>query len=235
MIVAAALCPHPPLLVPQVAGRASPEMDDCRTACAAALADLGAAGPDLLVVVGGGTGTRLHPSGSRGSLRPYGVHLDVTLGPPPSLPGPTTLPLSLTIGAWLLHEAAWAAPVEGLQVDEHAGAERCLAAGRSLRDRAPRTAVLVMADLSARRAPTAPGYFDTRSVPLDTAVESALLAGDSEAVAGIDVSLAEQVLLAGRAPLQVLAGAGFPGSVRQRWTGDPYGVRYVVASWGLSR
>ncbi len=235
MLVAAALCPHPPLLVPQVAGSASAELDDCRAACAAALADLAAAAPDLLVVVGGGSGGRTHPTGARGSLRPFGVPLDVTLGPPrpEAEPArPLSLPLSLTVGAWLLHEASWHTPVEGLQVDEHADVDACLAEGGSLPARAGRTALLVMADLSARRAPRAPGHLDPRSVPLDDKVEAALLTADIGALAGIDATVADAVLMAGRAPLQVLAGAGFPGPGRLLWAGDPYGVRYLVVSWG---
>ncbi|AZS84722.1 class III extradiol dioxygenase subunit B-like domain-containing protein [Streptomyces griseoviridis] len=82
MLVAAAVCPCPPLLVPEVAAGAAPELDAARAACADALGVLAAARPDLLVVVGpAGADTRgRHPQGTPGSFRGFGVDLDVTLG-----------------------------------------------------------------------------------------------------------------------------------------------------------
>ncbi|MCH0540934.1 hypothetical protein I3F58_15420 [Streptomyces sp. MUM 203J] len=52
MLVAAAVCPSPPLLVPDVAAGAAPELADARAACLDALGVLAAARPDRLVVVG---------------------------------------------------------------------------------------------------------------------------------------------------------------------------------------
>ncbi|MGW1726581.1 class III extradiol dioxygenase subunit B-like domain-containing protein [Streptomyces sp. NPDC002306] len=82
MLVAAAVCPCPPLLVPEVATGAAAELDAARAACVDALGVLAAARPDRLVVVGpaeqGGRGP--HPEGARGSFRGFGVDLDVTLG-----------------------------------------------------------------------------------------------------------------------------------------------------------
>ncbi|HEV3398484.1 MAG TPA: hypothetical protein VG693_04265, partial [Actinomycetes bacterium] len=46
--VAAAVVPHPPLLVPELAGAAAPELDPLRAACQEALATVVAAA-DLLV------------------------------------------------------------------------------------------------------------------------------------------------------------------------------------------
>src|ERR1700749_3420903 len=57
MLIAAAVCPHPPLLVPEVTGAADPaarELDRLRAACRDAGAVLLGAAPDLLVVAGGG-------------------------------------------------------------------------------------------------------------------------------------------------------------------------------------
>lgn len=71
MLVAASVCPCPPLLVPQVAAGAAPELDAARAACTDALGVLAAARPDLLVVVGpteeGGHGT--YEEGTPGSFR----------------------------------------------------------------------------------------------------------------------------------------------------------------------
>ena len=71
MLVAAAVCPCPPLLVPEVAAGAAPELDTARAACADALGVLAAARPDLLVVVGPAeqSGRGVHAEGSRGSFR----------------------------------------------------------------------------------------------------------------------------------------------------------------------
>ncbi|NUS24745.1 MAG: hypothetical protein HOV92_11070, partial [Streptomyces sp.] len=52
MLVAAAVCPCPPLLVPEVAAGAAPELDPARAACTDALGVLAAARPDRLVVIG---------------------------------------------------------------------------------------------------------------------------------------------------------------------------------------
>ncbi|MDG4808503.1 hypothetical protein O7634_17270 [Micromonospora sp. WMMD1120] len=109
-LVAAAVCPHPPLLVPEVAGSAAPEMDDVRAACDTAVRRLLTAQPDIVVLLGTGPATGAIPSPATGSLQPWGVDLDVPLAPGQPDRG-AVLPLSLTIGAWLLarHEAPPAA------------------------------------------------------------------------------------------------------------------------------
>src|SRR5690242_15204593 len=110
MLVAAALCPCPPLLVPEAAAGAAPELDAARAACADALGVLAAARTDLLVVVGpaeqGGRGP--HPQGTPGSFRGFGVDLDVRLGPGPGTAYDRTLPPSLAVAGWLLERTGWA-------------------------------------------------------------------------------------------------------------------------------
>ncbi|MFD0659339.1 hypothetical protein [Thermocatellispora tengchongensis] len=56
MIVAAAVCPHPPLIVPELAGRAAGELDNLRLACGRVLRSLVRTEPDALIVVGGAAG-----------------------------------------------------------------------------------------------------------------------------------------------------------------------------------
>ncbi|WP_206184704.1 hypothetical protein [Thermoactinospora rubra] len=99
MLVAAAVCPHPPLLVPELAGAAAPELDGLRAACLAAVEALWSAGPEVLLVVGAGPRTESYGRHAAGSLKPWGVDVRVGEGDP-------VLPLSLTIGRWLLHQAA---------------------------------------------------------------------------------------------------------------------------------
>lgn len=121
MLVAAAVCPCPPLLVPEVATGAAPELDAARSACVDALGVLAAARPDLLIVAGpaGTDGPGVFPAGSEGSFAGYGVGLTVRLGEADAAsPAPERrLPASLAVGAWLLARTRWAgAPVEGLGV-----------------------------------------------------------------------------------------------------------------------
>ncbi|WP_405619950.1 class III extradiol dioxygenase subunit B-like domain-containing protein [Streptomyces sp. NBC_00076] len=82
MLVAAAVCPCPPLLVPGIAAGAASELDGARAACTDALGVLAAARPDRLVVVGPAdkSGRGPHPQGARGSFQGFGVDLGVRLG-----------------------------------------------------------------------------------------------------------------------------------------------------------
>ena len=80
MLVAAAVCPAAPVLVPEVAQGAAGELDDCRAACHDVIATMLAQRPDVVVVVGAGTHTQTLASGSPGSLEPIGVAVHVRLG-----------------------------------------------------------------------------------------------------------------------------------------------------------
>ncbi|MFF7984904.1 class III extradiol dioxygenase subunit B-like domain-containing protein [Streptomyces sp. NPDC007901] len=234
MLVAAAVCPSPPLLVPEVAAGAAPELDAARAACTDALGVLAAARPDLLVVVGPAEqpGRGVFPQGSRGSFRGFGVDVDVHLGDGEA--GERELPTSLAVGAWLLERTGWAdAPIEGLGVGEPLEAERCVEAGREVAGRAARVALLVMGDASACRTLKAPGYLDERAAPFDAEVARALGAADVSAIKNLDAALAHDLKAAGRAPWQVLAGAaedaGLAGALLHE--DAPYGVCYLVATW----
>ncbi|MEU1627871.1 class III extradiol dioxygenase subunit B-like domain-containing protein [Streptomyces sp. NPDC020096] len=236
MLVAAAVVPCPPLLVPEVAVGAAPELDSLRAACADAVGVLAAARPDRLVVLGPAeqSGRGPHPQGAPGSFRAFGVHLDVTLGERQEEAPGRLLPPSLAVAAWLLTRTAWtAAPVEGLGVGEPLAADRCAQLGHELAASAERVAMLVAADGSARRSLKGPGYFDQRAEPFDASVAAALGAADTAALAALDEKLAAELLAAGRAPWQVLAGAaegaGLHGELLYHEA--PYGVGYFVATW----
>ncbi|MEV5250907.1 class III extradiol dioxygenase subunit B-like domain-containing protein [Streptomyces werraensis] len=236
MLVVAAACPCPPLLVPEVAAGAAPELDAARAACTDALGVLAAARPDLLVVVGpdDGSGTHGYPAGTPGSFRGFGVDLDVRLGDGDGAAG-RELPYGLAVGAWLLGRTGWAgAPVEGRGVGESLPPDACLAEGRRLAGRAGRVALLVMGDASACRTPKAPGYLDERAVPYDAEIVRALGSADTAALRALDPRAARELKVSGRAPWQVLAGAaeggaGLAGALLHE--GAPYGVGYVVATW----
>ncbi|MER6569660.1 class III extradiol dioxygenase subunit B-like domain-containing protein [Streptomyces sp. NPDC001093] len=236
MLVAAAVCPCPPLLVPELAAGAAPEMDAARSACADALGVLAAARPDLLVVVGPAeqSGRGWFPQGAPGSFRGFGVGVEVRLGPAGDTVSERELPPSLAVGAWLLERTGWAdAPIEGLGVGEPLAPERCAEAGREIGAKARRVALLVLGDASACRTVKAPGYLDERAAPFDAEVARALGAADVAAVQALDAELAAELKASGRAPWQVLAGAaeGANLSGALLYEDAPYGVGYVVATW----
>lgn len=236
MLVAAAVCPCPPLLVSDVAAGAAPELDAARAACTDALGVLAAARPGRLVVVGpvDSAGPETYPEGTRGSFRGFGVDLDVRLGRDEDTPVEHRLPYSLAVAAWLLERTGWSdAPVEGLGVGDRLAPERCARIGRGLATRAERVALLVMGDASACRTLKAPGYLDERAAPFDAEVARALGTADLAALTTLDTGLARELKVSGLAPWQVLAGAAegadLGGSLL--YEDAPYGVGYVVATW----
>ncbi|MDH6439533.1 hypothetical protein M2158_008074 [Streptomyces sp. SAI-144] len=236
MLVAAAVCPCPPLLVPPVAAGAAPELDGARAACTDALGVLAAARPDRLVVVGPAeqSGRGPHPQGAHGSFRGFGVDVEVRLGPEREPVPQRPLPTSLAVAAWLLDRIGWSdAPIEGLGVGEPLEPERCIQTGREIAARAERVALLVMGDASACRTLKAPGYLDERAAPFDAEVARALGAVDVAALQALDAELAYELKASGRACWQVLAGAAesadLGGSLL--YEDAPYGVGYMVATW----
>jgi hypothetical protein len=234
-LIAAAVCPHPPLLVPQVAAGAAAEQDRLRAAAQSAIRRLPRAGADRLVVVGGGPRTFTVENLEWGSLARYGMPDESSS---PRLPGagsPSRVPLSLAIGAWLLDRAGVTIPASGVSVGDDLPAAACAELGADLATAAGRVALLVMGDGSACRGATAPGYDDPRAEPYDKEVACALATADAKALLALDQDLSARLLVAGRAPWQVLAGAALAsgGSYRGDLLHDeaPYGVAYFVASW----
>lgn len=227
-MVAAAVCPHPPMLVPEVAAGAAPELDDLRAACDAAMSHLAAAGADTLVIIGTGPATRELPPPHGGSFAPWGVPLEINGGVGESLP------LSLLVGAWLCDRVGW--PETGRRMISIAPEERPAACARlgAEATAGAAAAVLVMGDGSACRGLKSPGYDDPRAEPFDASVATALGKADREALSALDETLAAELMAVGRAPWQALAGAADDG---RQWRGDllyaaaPYGVGYAVATW----
>ncbi|MFC3574996.1 class III extradiol dioxygenase subunit B-like domain-containing protein [Streptomyces yaanensis] len=238
MLVAAAVCPCPPLLVPDVAAGAAPELDGARAACVDALGVLAAARPDRLVVVGPAaeSGAGPYPAGTWGSFRGFGVDVEVWLGAQGTDPAASEreLPPSLAVAAWLLGRLGWAdAPIEGLAVAESLAPERCAEVGAGLAGPDERLALLVMGDASACRTLKAPGYLDERAEGFDAEVARALGAADVAALKALDADLADELKACGRAPWQILAGAaeGADMSGALLYDDAPYGVGYLVAAW----
>jgi hypothetical protein len=230
MLIAAAVCPHPPMLVPELAGGAAAELDGLRAACDEAVRRMIAAGPGPIVVVGGAETTEVFGPEARGDLRPYG--LDLRTG---GAPGGPSLPLSLTIGAWLLHRSRDLDPdlVRYQAVASGTSPAGCARLGAELAGAGRRVGLLVMGDGSACRTEKSPGYLDERAAPYDAEVARALGYADTDALAALDPGLSGELQVAGRTAWQVLAGAAGEGGFRAELLADeaPYGVGYLVAGW----
>jgi hypothetical protein len=254
-IVSAAVCPHPPLLVPAVATGAAHELDDLRTACLAAIDQLTAAHPDRLVVVGSGpkTGTR-YAADTPGTFAPYGAPaVRVGSGPGSEAPaGPESdgsagfgsdvpsgaaeqeLPLSLLIGTWLVEQSKAAnLPRTAVTVAADETPAACAELGQELAAGNDRVALLVMGDGSARRSEHSPVHLHSRAELFDSTVAAALDLADCVTLAALDPDLATDLHAAGRAPWQVLAGAAASSDLQGSLTyhAAPYGVGYLVALW----
>jgi len=223
------------MIVPEVAGGAAGELDALRAACAAAVSALGRAGARQIVVFGGDSSTTSYDPPQRGSLRPWGVDLDVSLGPHDPLES-HALPLSLAIGAWLLRQHPPMQPVvvnmQGIAHD--ATPEECRNFGECCAPEGP-WALLAMGDGSASRGTRSPGYDDPRAEPFDDAVAAALGGVDTSALLALDPSLSADLQVAGRPVWQAAAAA--VGTSGGDWSGSldyydaPYGVAYFVATW----
>jgi len=296
MLIAGAVCPHPPLLIPAALGSAASdppaELRSVADAAGRAVSGLAGARPDLIVVVGGGAAEREYGADASGGLHAFGV--DVTVGP-----GEPVLPLSLTVGRWLLEGAgiqvreeapdpavglvgagagvpggygaglsaepagipreAPGVPGEGgipgdavnlpgggaelgiavvfQEVARNTAAGACLKLGRILADRAPRVALLAMGDACARPARGDPDVPDPAARDYDEEVAEALAAADARWLARLDPAADDELVVAGRAAWQVLAGAARGTRMQGQLLcmAAPYGVTYLVASWEQCR
>ncbi|MFE9693139.1 hypothetical protein [Micromonospora sp. NPDC005806] len=237
-LVAAAVCPHPPLLVPELAGAAAPELDDLGAAADAAVARLLAADPGVILLLGAGPETERFGTADYGSLLPFGLHHYVRIWHT-NCAGVEALPLSLTIGAWLVNRSGTELPRLARAVAADASPADCAALGADLvAETDGRVALLVLGDGSACRGVKAPGYDDPRAPAYDERVALALADADAEALLGLDPVLSAELKVAGRAPWQVLAGA--VRAAGGDWRGElsyhqaPYGVSYFVANWACA-
>ena len=232
MLIAAAVCPHPPLLIPEATGSpgaADAELGRLRTACHQAVAALLAEHPDLIAVVGADPKTphtAEYPPASPGRLHEYGVPFTV------GHDGEPALPLSLTIGKWLLANHP-APPAVWWGIARDASPAECLQVGEKLALLAPRVALLALGDGPARRARGVPGAADPGADRYDDQVTAALAAADPGARAALEPGYDEELFVAGRAAWQVLAGAASRGpfAADLRYAAAPFEVSYYVATW----
>ncbi len=231
MFAAAALCPQPPLLVPEVAQRSTPELDRLRSACTAAVTTMLEAAPDVVVCVGEGPRLHRYDETAGGTLREYGV--DLRAGGDSA-----ELPLALTLGAWLLDGVAWRGPRRYCALPQETTPEECVEMGEKIAGADLRVGVLAMGDGSAKRSTAAPGYLDERAGPFDSEVARALSAPDlTWLTQGLPPLACAELWVAGRPAWQFLAGAATQPphdahlEARMHYDAAPYGVGYFVADW----
>lgn len=221
-VEAVAFCPHPPVLVPAVAGRAAAEFAPLLDACLDAVRWLVSRPRPLLIL---------------GSAHPAAPLPDFAPGlADPDLP-PSDLPLSLAIGVWLVRRCDPGRIPLPLAVDAYGNLLGPVDAyGRPIGpppDINEPVLLLVMGDGSARRGPKAPGYLDPRAEAFDTAVVGALAAADVAGLAELDVPLAEELLVGGVGPWRAVGRWAADGEWRAelRYASAAAGVQYVVATW----
>src|ERR1700712_1445296 len=224
MLLAAAVVPTPPLLIPEVAGGSASRDQDLRAATLEAVNRLLSVEPDRAVVVGEARTTGLLDG--EPDWHPFGVPLPV---PRPD----ARLPLALGIGVWLLRMQGCLVPVEHLGVAASTAPEECAELGRELVAACGRTALLVCGDGTATRNEKAPGHFSPDAAGFDARVDEALRAGDPAALLELGMDEARELWSAGRPAWQVLAGAadGSGWDAQVTYAAEPYAVHYVVATW----
>lgn len=221
-VVAVAFVPGAPLLVPAVAAGSAAADEALRSAARAAVGTLLERSPQSIVIVGGAERSSSYEGGWDWSR--LGLRVSSGRG--------STLPLALGVGDWLLDDAGWRGDRDHMGIADELGCTGCAALGADLAAR-DHIAMLVVGDGTARRTEKAPGHFDPRAEAFDGTVAAALAAGDPEALLALDAPLATALLVAGRAPWQVLAGAARGARWRAQLLHEdaPYGVAYLVATW----
>jgi hypothetical protein len=229
VIVAAVVCPHPPLLLRELSGAAD-AVPELRAAAHDALASALATRPEAVVVVGGAD-----TGGEWDRSLPVDAHGFGT----PGAPHVAGLPLSLGVARRLLDETGWAGPLHLHTLSWDAGPEAVAEVARTVAALEGRVVLLVMGDGSSRRGEKAPGYLDERAFAFDDEVGRALAQGDAAALAGLDRGLAEELMVLGRAAFgvlgEVVATSGGRPVCRVLYRDDPYGVMYTVALWSLEQ
>ena len=213
MILAAAVCPQPPALVPEVGHGVAAELADVREAALAAVDAVLAESPDRMIILGdGGAGS---DESAGGTFRGFGP--DIRAGGPDLV-----LPPGLTVGAWLLDLAGWSGPRTYATTADLEGPER--------------VGVLVLADGSARHRLLAPEWEDIEGRAFDADVSKALETGDASALASLDLEAAQEFRAAGIAGLVALGETCEDARIdaQLRYDGAPFDVGYWVADWVLS-
>ena len=215
MLVAAAVIPSAPVLIPDIGGADDADVRPVRDRCRAAVEAVLAVPADRLFVIGGDAVPRST------TLTPWGRPVAVDV--------PEPLPLSLLVGGWFTagHVRSF------VVVDPALSSPDCVQLGRDLAGSAERIRFVVVGDGSACHTLKAPGYLDDRASGWDAKVHDAFSRLDAPTLTGLEPEIAAELLASGRAPWQVLAGAARDASVHETdaWFDAPFGVGYHVVRW----
>lgn len=254
----AAVIPSPPVLVPALCGGASaagagsvsgpgaaqtPEsaVIELRGAVLAAGAALAEATPHW-TVLGTGPSERSYAADTVGTFRGFGVDVRVNLGGPGAEsaadPDPE-LPLAVLVAGWLRAAVAPHVSAQARVLAADTSVRKCAEIGAKLRaelDAAHEPqGVLVVADGAATLSTAAPGYFDERSVRVQTELDRAVATGDTRALLALDPALCAEMMISGRAAYQTLAGLfaadSAPPVATERYRGAPFGVGWFAGLW----
>ncbi|WP_416562833.1 hypothetical protein [Nocardia testacea] len=262
MFCLAALIPSPPVLVPELCGGAPaadagpvpepagapggsrpPEaaVNELRAAVLAVGAALAEATPHW-TVLGVGPTERGYGPDTAGTFRGFGVDVRVGLGGPGARTGADAdpdLPLAVLVAGWLRAAVAPHVAARALLLAADTPPAECAEFGAKLRTELEAEdepqAVLVVADGAATLSTAAPGYFDPRSAPVQTALDRAVGTGDPAALLALDPVLCAELMVSGRAAYQALAGLfavdAAPPVATERYRGAPFGVGWSVGLW----
>ncbi len=224
-VLPVALVPATPLLLPGLTGRADP-VPDLRAAVDAVVRDLVATRPDEVVVL-----AEAGPAGEHEVGAELGLHRWAVGAGTARRGGGADVALPFAVASVLLDAAGWHGRRRFVAVAPGTPPDAAARAGAATRAGAG-TGYLVLAEGTACRTEKAPGHLDPRAAAFDDALLAAAR-DDLDAVLGLDPALAAELWVHGLAAWQALAGAMGPGSALDvRWTGDPFGVLYVVAGAG---
>jgi aromatic ring-opening dioxygenase LigB subunit len=232
VIVGVAVVPHPPLLVPELVAGAVAETEAVRRACVAAGKRLAALSREWLAVAADPGFQGLTSADAIGSFRGYGVDKIVSLVEDGAAgEADPALPLPALVAGWLREEAG-AAQVVVQTIDPHGSVNDSKRVGERLARQGRPVGLLVLGDGSSRH-PGPSGHPDERSVDYDNGVRDALATADVDALLGLDVELARELDVSGRAAWQALAGAAAGRQWRAEllYSDAPFGVGYHVVCW----
>lgn len=225
MLSAVAIIPSAPVLVPGLAGAAAAELTDLY----AAVRTVGATLPQRWIGVGADRAEQWVGPNAVGTFAGYGADVPVAMSPDAHTA--VAMPLCALLTGWLRGQVAPQSVAETLCYPTSLELPAAMARGRALRaeidERDEPVGVLVVADGANTLTPSAPGGHDPDSVAVQAALDDALAAGDTAALAGLSAGVVGRVAFA---VLAGLAGTG-PGVARELYRGAPYGVGYFVGVW----
>lgn len=238
MFAAAALVPSPPLLVPELTGRAVEEAGDLRAAVRTVVTELATRARTWIAVGAGPVATTVE-SPAVGTFRGYGVDVEVSFGASADFDSvDPDLPLAALVAGWVRGSYAPNVDVTMHVLSPETTQSECTAFGRELRKSMDSDntsqGLLVVGDGANTLSLAAPGGYDSAAGSVQAELDEALAGGDSRVLANLDHETANRFGIGGRVPWQVLAGV-FGHETRPRcsteYSAAPYGVGYHVGMW----